>query len=168
MGVYEYVDTNAYFAQMWVQLDFDIIDLTFTKDDAVTIIPIAMSPKDIVADIEHPTSTQPEKKTVNAWWKIVLAVLLGILILILLLKLAPSIILVAVKAVLFIISVPFGIIAGVFKGSGSVRKHRQAEKREKKASEHKDKKKPTLADLDGMTDEQLAELYYEEYGGDEK
>lgn len=29
-GNYEEIDTNAYIAQMWIQLDFDIIDLTFT------------------------------------------------------------------------------------------------------------------------------------------
>ena len=34
-GNYEEIDTNAYIAQMWVQLDFDIIDLTFTKDNVV-------------------------------------------------------------------------------------------------------------------------------------
>ena len=47
---YDFVDTNAYFMQMWVQLDFDIIDLTFTKDNVDTVIPVVMSPTDIAAD----------------------------------------------------------------------------------------------------------------------
>ena len=48
---YEGKDTNAYLCQMWVQLDFDIIDLTFTKDGVDTVIPVVMSPMDIAADV---------------------------------------------------------------------------------------------------------------------
>lgn len=114
LGVYEYVDTNAYFAQMWVQLDFDIIDLTFTKDNVVTVIPVVMSPMDIAADVEHPVSTQPEK-TGTAWWRILLAILLVILVIILLLKFAPGVILVIGKVLLFVITLPFKLIGATFK-----------------------------------------------------
>lgn len=59
-GTYKYVDTNAYFAQMWIQLDFDIIDLTFTKDNVSVVIPVVMSPIDIAADIEPPVNTHDD------------------------------------------------------------------------------------------------------------
>ncbi len=85
---YEYVDTNAYVMQMWVQLDFDVIDLTFTKDNVSTVIPVVMSPMDIAADGAPPVITNGEPLT---WWQVIL-VLLGLLLLIwLLLKLLPKI-----------------------------------------------------------------------------
>lgn len=45
---------NAYVAQETVYLDFDIISLTFTKDDVETVIPVVMSPQDVVSDITPP------------------------------------------------------------------------------------------------------------------
>ena len=54
---YKFVDTNAYFAQMWVQLGFEIIDLTFTKSGISTVIPVVMSPIDIAADADPPFMT---------------------------------------------------------------------------------------------------------------
>lgn len=57
---YDFIDTNAYFMQMWVQLGFDIIDLTFTKGDVSTVIPIVMSPLDIAADGEPPIITNKD------------------------------------------------------------------------------------------------------------
>ncbi|MCM1368205.1 MAG: hypothetical protein NC184_05315 [Roseburia sp.] len=263
-GNYEEIDTNAYIAQMWVQLDFDIIDLTFTKDNVITKIPVIMSPMDIAADADHPVYTTDDNKGLS-WWKILLAILLGILVLILLLKFAPGILTILIK----IIFLPFKLIAAIFSGINSATKpsrerrkqrrkdekerkklEREAEKerkhndkiarkereRERKAEEkqrerdhkrelrerekerrreekeqerkrkqeqkhdkkmwkqaernyadyvkydefpwcperkqrkkekQKNKKKLTLADLDGMSDAELAELYYEEYGFDE-
>lgn len=61
-GNYEEMDTNAYIAQMWVQLDFDIIDLTFTKDNVATIIPVVMNPIDIAADADAPVYTTDDSK----------------------------------------------------------------------------------------------------------
>ncbi len=136
-GVYEYVDTNAFFAQMWVQLDFDIIDLTFTKDGVITVIPIIMSPMDIAADAEHPVSTQPEPGL--KWWQIVLGILLVILIIFLLLKFAPGVITVIVKVLLFIITLPFKLLGAIFKpihakAKASRERHKQERAVEK---EHK-------------------------------
>lgn len=205
-GNYEEIDTNAYIAQMWVQLDFDIIDLTFTKDNVSTIIPVVMNPLDIAADADHPVYTTDDSKGLS-WWQILLAILLGILVIILLLKFAPWILTFLIKVLLF----PFKLIGAMFKGIGSATKpmrerHMQAkaerkeqrriereqkkqQERQRKADEkqrkrdekdfekwrkkdekqtrkklkHKDKKKLTLADLDKMSDSELAELYYEEY-----
>jgi len=108
-GVYEYADTNAYFAQMWVQLDFDIIDLTFTKDNALAKIPVVMSPMDISADADYPVSTQPEKGI--SLWQILLTVLFAGLILFLLFKFFPYVFWLLIK----IVSVPFKVIGALFK-----------------------------------------------------
>ena len=242
-GYYDAVDTNGYIAQMWVQLDFDIIDLTFTKDNVTTIIPVVMNPTDIAADADSPVYTTTDDKGL-AWWQILLAILLGILVVILLLKFAPWIITFLLKIILF----PFKLIGAVFKGIGSATKpmrerrkqaraerkaqkrmekeqrkqqdrqrkadekqrrrdekikrkeaerkskrfwkwrekeNKRAKKQQKKADrfyksecrktwrrrrkqlKNKDKKKLTLADLENMSDDVLAELYYEEYGDDE-
>lgn len=55
------VDTNAYFFQQSVDLDFDIIDLTFTKDNVETVIPVAMKPLEIIVnDATPPVETTPD------------------------------------------------------------------------------------------------------------
>ncbi len=130
-GTYKTIDTNAYFAQMWIQLDFDIIDLTFTKDNVETIIPVTMSPMDIAADAAPPVSTQTDKKPL-AWWQILLGVIALIVIIVLLIKFAPWLI--------------YGIgklVAAPFKALGklcSSGKERRREKREKKKLERQGKK----------------------------
>ena len=105
---YEHGDTNAYLCQMWVQLDFDIIGLTFTKDNVDTVIPVIMSPMDIAADVTPPLVTTDDGL---AWWQILLAVIALIVIIWLLLKFAPAI----VYAVIKIIALPFKAIAKLFK-----------------------------------------------------
>ena len=105
---YEFVDSNAYLMQMWVQLDFDIIDLTFTKNGVDTIIPVVMSPMDIAADGDAPVITT---KNDLKWWQILLAVLALILIIWLLFKFATVI----VYAVGKVIALPFKAIGALFK-----------------------------------------------------
>lgn len=112
-GSYKYVDTNAYFAQMWVQLDFDIIDLTFTKDNAATVIPVVMSPMDIAADGDHPASTQPEKGL--SWWQILLIALAAVVVIILFIKLAPSILTLAVTLFLWLCRAVWWLICAPYK-----------------------------------------------------
>jgi len=242
-GNYEEMDTNAYIAQMWVQLDFDIIDLTFTKDNVSTIIPVVMNPIDIAADADAPVYTTDDSKGLS-WWQILLAILLGILVIFLLIKFAPWILTFLLKIILL----PFKLIGAVFKSIGKVVKpiheknkqrrierkeqkrleceqrkeqerqrkadekqrkkkekqaikdherkskrfwkwraqeSRRAKKQQKKADKlydkqlrkvqkkkrkqlnNKDPKKLTLADLDNLSDDVLAELYYEEYSDEE-
>lgn len=61
------LDMNAYVSQMWVQLDFDIIDLTFTKNGVETIIPVIMSPIDIAADLTPPVGFSPTVAASDFW-----------------------------------------------------------------------------------------------------
>lgn len=122
---YEHEDTNAYLCQMWVQLDFDIIDLTFTKDNVDTIIPVVMSPMDIAADGTPPLVTT---KDGLSWWQILLAVLALILIIWLLFKFAPII----VYAVGKVIALPFKAIGALFKSKPKKSKENKESKANKK------------------------------------
>ena len=122
---YEHEDTNAYLCQMWVQLDFDIIDLTFTKDNVDTIIPVVMSPMDIAADGTPPLVTTKDRLS---WWQILLAVITLVLVLILLFKFAPVI----VYAVGKVIALPFKAIGALFKSKPKERKENKESKANKK------------------------------------
>ncbi len=53
-------DTNAFVCQTWVQLGFDIIDLTFNLNNVETVIPVIMSPTDIAPPLDHPVITTPD------------------------------------------------------------------------------------------------------------
>lgn len=115
---YENDDTNAFIMQQWVQLDFDIIDLTFTKDGVETVIPVIMSPMDIAADGDHPVVTTKDGGL--KWWQILLGIIALIVIVWFLLKFAPLIV--------------YGIgkvIVMPFKAIGSLHKRRKERKREK-------------------------------------
>lgn len=125
---YDFVDSNAYFMQMWVQLDFDIIDLTFTKDNVDTVIPVIMSPMDIAADGAPPVITT---KNYLTWWQILLAVLALIFVIWLLFRLAPVIVLAAGQ----IIALPFKAIIAASKHAKAQRKEKQAQKQTKKTSD---------------------------------
>ncbi|MCM1532389.1 MAG: hypothetical protein NC114_08980 [Ruminococcus flavefaciens] len=131
-GAYDVIDTNAYFAQTWVQLDFDIIDLTFTKDNVDTVIPVVMSPMDIVPDLNPPVSTVKDGGL--KWWQILLGIIALTVIFLLLLKFAPGVVLVIGQILIF----PFKCIGALFKAIGnSIKKRRQ--KREEKKREQTEK-----------------------------
>ena len=111
--------------QMWVQLDFDIIDLTFTKDNVDTIIPVIMSPMDIAADGAPPVITTKNHLT---WWQILLAVLALILVIWLLFKFAPVLVLAVGK----VIALPFKAIGAASKSLKERRKEKKEQKQEQK------------------------------------
>lgn len=115
---YNFIDTNAYLCQMWVQLDFDIIDLTFTKNDVDTVIPVVMSPMDIAADAAPPVITT---KNNLKWWQILLACIALIFVIIVLFKLLP-----------FLLYALFKFIVLPFKAIGSASKKLKKRKKEKR------------------------------------
>lgn len=127
---YDFVDSDAYLMQMWVQLDFDIIDLTFTKDNVDTVIPVIMSPMDIAVDGVPPVITTKNHLT---WWQILLAVLALILVIWLLFKFAPLI----VYAVGKVIALPFKAISSASKKAKE--KRRESKARKQKQSKEEDK-----------------------------
>lgn len=59
------VDTNAFLAQMWVQLDFDVIDITFEGEAARIVLGAAADPQDILADVTSPAETVSDGLS---WW----------------------------------------------------------------------------------------------------
>ncbi len=63
---WEKVDTNAYFFQETVNLDFDVIDVTFSKGVSETVIPVVASPIDIIPNATPPVYTQSDAKP--DWW----------------------------------------------------------------------------------------------------
>ena len=123
---YEGKDTNAYLCQMWVQLDFDIIDLTFTKDGVDTVIPVVMSPMDIAADAAPPLITTIDGKL--KWWQILLGIIALITVVLLLFKSGPLLI----YALLKVILIPFQALGGLVKKLSEAAKRRKKEKNKRK------------------------------------
>ena len=72
-------DTNAYFFQETVNLDFDIIDVTFSNGEVDTVIPVAMKPIDVVPAATPPVHTTSDAHA--AWWAYVILVVGEVLIL---------------------------------------------------------------------------------------
>lgn len=111
---FENADTNAFVMQQWVQLDFDIIDLTFTKDNVETVIPVIMSPMDIVTDGDSPVITIDN----NNWWKwvkLALGLILAVIILVLLYPIISPILGAIINGVVWLVTAPFKAIAKLFK-----------------------------------------------------
>ena len=100
MDTWEEVDTNAYFFQQTVNLDFDIIDVTFSSGATETVIPVVSSPIDIVPDATPPVYTQSDAKP--NWWIWIVAILALILLAILSPILSPII-----KFLVWLICLPF-------------------------------------------------------------
>lgn len=109
IGAWNTEDTNAYFMQETVNLDFDIIDVTCTKDNVETVLPVVSSPIDNIPDGTPPVHTTSDARL--AWWQVLLAVLALILVVWLLLKFAP----VLVFAVGKVIALPFKAIGAASK-----------------------------------------------------
>jgi hypothetical protein len=119
LGIQQKLDTNAYFFQESVYLDFDIIDLTFTKNNVQTIIPVVMSPIDIVGHATSPVITTTDSDKNNLLLKL-LSVLLGLLVLLVIIVLAYPILVPLVqaifKAVVYVLCIPIKLIGSLFKG----------------------------------------------------
>ncbi len=148
-------DTNAFVMQQWVQLDFDIIDLTFTKDNVETVIPVVMSPMDIVADGDHPVVTTPDGSGCDrVSWKIILGLIAGLFIFILLFPVLRIVFVWIFKALLWLITLPFRIIGAVFKG---IKNHRQ--KRKVKKEQKKKTKQPEPPVLSGNVKPEEVDAY---------
>ena len=80
LGVYSYIDLNAYFAQMWVQLGFDILDVTFSNGVTSKTLGVAMSPIDVAPDGKPPANWVDDSPA-PAWWAYVILVVGEVLIL---------------------------------------------------------------------------------------
>ena len=146
-GDYKVLDTNAYISKSWVQLDFDIIDVTFSKDNVDTVIPCISSPLDIMADPSHPIDPHPDGSGTPWWvWLIVGGVVF------LLLCLIPGFLPLVGKILFWTIALPFRILWAVIcapfrmikrrreKQRKALEKERQRE--EKRMQKEQKKRKP--------------------------
>lgn len=109
-------NTDTYVAQETVFFDFDIIELTFNKDGVYHVIPVVSSPVDMINGFTAPPAELE-------WWKLLLGAILLIILLIVLMPILPYII----KAVVWIICLPFKVIGAMVK---SVRNRKKSEERE--------------------------------------
>ena len=112
MGLFKKRDTNNYFFKQSVDLDFDIIDVTFSNGEKDTVIPVAMSPIDIVHAATPPVYVTDDTKS-NVW-KIILGIILLVLLIVLLQ--VTGILPLVVKAIVWVITLPFRGMAALFKG----------------------------------------------------
>ncbi len=124
-------DFSAYITQQTVYLDFDIISLTFTKDNVSTVIPVVMSPTDVFSQTNPPDEITTRGNTLN-WWQILLGVIALIVIIVLLIKFAPWLIYGIGK----VIAMPFKAISKACK----LGRERRREKRKEKKQERKERK----------------------------
>ena len=132
IGAWNTEDTNAYFMQETVNLDFDIIDVTCTKDNVETVLSVVSSPIDNIPDGTPPVHTTSDERL--SWWQILLAVLALILVVWLLLKFAPVIVLAVGK----VVALPFKAVGAASKKAKERRKEKkQAKAREKEEQEER-------------------------------
>jgi len=108
------MNTDTYVAQQTVFFDFDIIELTFNKDGVYHVIPVVSSPTDIVNGF-----TQPPAQF--QWWKVVLAIIMLILLVIILWPIMPYII----SGIWWVICLPFKGISLLVKSIKESHKKRK-------------------------------------------
>lgn len=82
LGMPDKGDTNAYFLVETVNLDFDIIDVTFSNGERETVIPVAMTPVDFIPNGTPPLHVTSDPKKGPGLFEILagLVLLVGICI----------------------------------------------------------------------------------------
>ena len=105
-------DSNAYFMQQTVNLDFDIIDVTFTKDNVSTVIPVVSDPVDNIPDGTPPVYTEDDKDNMD-WLKWLFAALALIIVLVIFAPIIFPVLGFIVKGVVWVVMLPFKGIAAL-------------------------------------------------------
>jgi hypothetical protein len=109
MDTWEEVDTNAYFFQQTVNLDFDIIDVTFSNGSVDTVIPVVSNPIDVIPDATPPVYTQSDR----TWsWGMIIA---AIIVLIVIIVFFPQILVGLLKGIVDLLGKLFKAIGKLFK-----------------------------------------------------
>ncbi len=144
-------DFSAYVTQQTVYLDFDIISLTFTKDNVSTVIPVAMSPMDVFSNTNPPDEITTRGNMLS-WWQILLGILGLIAIMILLIKFLPQIVHAIGKA----IALPFKAMKKACNTSKEKRRRRKEEKREQVEKYNNDNETESWLDrIENMSEEEI-------------
>lgn len=114
---------KAYVASENVFMDFDVIQLTFTRNGTYTVIPAVSDPTDVVGDITAPIDIDDVQ-----WWKIIVGILLVIALLVLLSPILPYII----HGIVWLVSLPVkGISALVRMTKESIKKVKEKSNKNK-------------------------------------
>lgn len=110
------VDTNAYFFQETVNLDFDIIDITFSNGVVETVIPVVSNPIDVIPDATPPVYTQSDKEFEWLKWLKLLIILIFIIVIIIVCwpLLQPLLALIG-NIIVWLITAPFKAIGQAIK-----------------------------------------------------
>ena len=113
-GTFRY-DNRVFASQQTMFFNFDIISLTFAKDGVLTEIPTVADPLDIFGDVTSPLTPKSDGflNTFFEWLKKVLAVALAVILIIILLPLLGPILSLLIKAVVFVITLPFKLLSEV-------------------------------------------------------
>ena len=111
------VDTNAYFFQQTVNLDFDIIDVTFSNGEKDTVIPVVSNPIDVVPDATPPvyTTTDAEEMDWLKLLKITIALILVVVLFIFAWPLIKPLFVVIGKGIAWLVTAPFKAIGQAIK-----------------------------------------------------
>ena len=126
------IDTNNYFFQQTVNLDFDIIDVTFSNGEKDTVIPVVSNPIDVVPDATPPVLTISDEETDwLALLKMVVAIILALALLIFLWPLIKPLLVLVGKGLLWLIKAPFKAIGKAIK-----KRKRKKEERENNNGEN--------------------------------
>ena len=105
-------DSNAYFMQQTVNLDFDIIDVTFTKDNVSTVIPVVAAPVDNIPDGTPPVYTEDDKPDMD-WLKWLFAALALIILLVIFMPVLVPLFGYLVKGIVWVLMIPFRLIEAI-------------------------------------------------------
>ncbi|MBQ3220593.1 MAG: hypothetical protein IJB34_01375 [Clostridia bacterium] len=130
--IWEEVDTNAYFFQQTVNLDFDIIDVTFSNGSVDTVIPVVSDPIDVVPDATAPVYTQSDKEPAwLRWLKIAIVTILIVVLVIVGWPILQPLFIAIGKGVVWLVTAPF-------KAIGNAIKKRKRKKEEQEENNGKD------------------------------
>lgn len=106
-GIDSFIDDEAYRSKESVFFDFDVIQLTFSDDGELTVIPVVASPIDIVNDITPPPDVEDKN-----WLKIFFALLALIVLLVIFMPILPTL----VSGIVQVLCLPFKLLSALFKG----------------------------------------------------
>ena len=110
------IDSNNYFFQQTVNLDFDIIDVTFSNGEKDTVIPVVSNPIDVVPDATPPVLTISDEEI--DWMKI-LKIVVGVILLLALVifcwPLVKPLFVVIGKGIAWLVTAPFKAIGQAIK-----------------------------------------------------
>ena len=137
---------NNYVCQETVYLDFDIISLTYTRDDVDTVIAVVSSPQDVISGLQPPLE-EPADNSLSIF-AIILGVIALIVIIILLLKFAPGVLVWICKAFVWVITLPFKLLGKLFTAINESVKKRKEKREAKEAQQEPEVKQPKPPDPD--------------------